>query len=39
MYLEDINLKKMFFEELAHLKETWDCYADEEDKQVYSKSE
>lgn len=28
MYKEDIELKDTFFNELAHLKDTWSCYAD-----------
>ena len=38
-YIEDIQLKNKFFSELAHLKETWVCFVDEEDKQIYSKTE
>ena len=39
MYLEDVSLKSMFFEELAHLKDTWTCYADLAERQVYTKQE
>ena len=39
MYREDIELKNIFFSELAHLKDTWSCYADLPDRQVYTKTE
>lgn len=39
MYREDIELKNIFFSELSHLKDTWSCYADLPDRQVYTKTE
>eukprot|EP00347_Sterkiella_histriomuscorum_P001077 403373418 len=39
MYKEDIGLKKLFFEELEKVKETWRMYADEPERAVYTKQE
>lgn len=39
MYKEDLELKNVFFSELEHLKDSWDCYADLPDRQVYTKAE
>ena len=39
LYLDDIFMKKKFFSELESITKTWDCYANEDDKQVYSRLE
>lgn len=39
VYKEDFELKDFFFEEISTLKNTWTCYADEPDRQVYTKPE
>lgn len=38
-YLEDVQLKNQFFDELDHLKERWECLKEREHKQIYYKKE
>lgn len=39
IYLEDVILKNTFFDELAHLKDRWQCLKEREHKQMYFKHE
>jgi hypothetical protein len=39
MYLEDVQLKNLFFSELDHIKENWKCFKDKPHKQIYTKKE
>jgi hypothetical protein len=39
MYKEDLELKHYFFSELESIKDNWNCYANEPERQVYTKYE
>lgn len=38
-YLDDVEMKNFFFDELDHIKERWECLKERPHKQIYYKKE
>ena len=38
-YLDDVEMKNWFFDELDHIKERWECLKERPHKQIYYKKE